>query len=139
VRLIQVPMLPWGAYLPGLRVLARTPGAPGEGDDVPVSPAAVLALHGQLMAPQERERCRRVLAALTPRQSEVLRAFAGGGTPQDVAESLYITLKTVDSHKTAILAECRLAWAMPADHWLDYHFLRERFGWFFESRGTPAA
>jgi CRISPR-associated protein Csx14 len=79
-----------------------------------------------------------VVAALTPRQVEVLRAFACGGSPQDVAETLCVTLKTVDSHKTHILAECRAAWALPDDHWLDYHFLRERFAPFYDAPGMPA-
>lgn len=120
VRLIQVPMMPWGAYFPTLRSLAQ--GGPNE----------VLAAQGQMIDAAERARCQQVVAALTPRQEEVLRAFAAGGAPQDVAERLSITLKTVDSHKTAILAECRCAWGLPDDKWLDYHFLRDRFRRFFE-------
>jgi CRISPR-associated protein Csx14 len=120
VRLIQVPMMPWGAYFPALRSLAQ--GAPNE----------VLAAQGQMIGAAERARCQQVVAALTPRQVEVLRAFAAGDSPQDVAERLNITLKTVDSHKTAILAECRNAWGIPEGEWLDYRFLRERFRRFFE-------
>lgn len=121
VRLIEVPMLPWGAYLPRLRTLAQP------------LPNGVLAAHGRIMDRQERARCRRVIAALTPRQEETLRAFAEGGSPQDVAEELCVTLKTVDSHKTVILAHCRAAWELPPDHWLDYHFIRERFSSYWAS------
>jgi len=119
VRLIQVPMMPWGAYFPVLRSLAQA------------SPGEVLAVQGQMMDAAERARCQQVMDALTPRRVEVLRAFAAGSSPQDVAESLNISLKTVDTHKTAILAECRNAWGLPEDARLDYRFLRERFRRFF--------
>jgi hypothetical protein len=39
-----------------------------------------------------------------------------------------ISLKTVDSHKTAILGECQVAWSLPEEAWLDYHFLHDKFG-----------
>ena len=91
-------MMAWGAYLPVLRSWAQP------------TPSSVLAAHGKVMDRQERERCRRVVAALTPRQKDALRAFAEGGSPQDVAEALCVTLKTVDSHKTVILTQCRIAW-----------------------------
>ncbi|MFZ5917327.1 MAG: CRISPR-associated ring nuclease [Chloroflexota bacterium] len=119
VRLIQVPMMPWGAYFPALRSLAQA------------EPDRVMALQGQMMDAAEHERCQQVVAMLTPRQADVLRAFAAGGSPQDVAEALSISLKTVDSHKTAILAECRCVWRLPEDTWLDYRFLWERFRRFF--------
>lgn len=119
VRLIQVPMMPWGAYFPVLRSLAQA--TPGE----------VLAVQGRIMDAAERTRCQQVLNALTPRQVDVLRTFAAGKSPQDVAEALDITLKTVDSHKTVVLAECRNAWGLPDDTRLDYRFLRDRFRRFF--------
>jgi CRISPR-associated protein Csx14 len=121
VRLIQVPMMPWGAYFPVLRSLAQA--TPGE----------VLAVQGRIMDAAEQARCQQVVSALTPRQVDVLRAFAAGGSPQDVAEALDITLKTVDSHKTVVLAECRNAWGLPDDTRLDYRFLRDRFRRFFTS------
>ena len=119
VRLIQVPMMPWGAYLPGLRALSEA------------SPAEVLAARTQTLDAGERARCQQVVEALTPRQAGVLRAFAGGGSLQDVAESLSISLKTVDSHKTVILDECRAAWGLPEGERLTYRFLREQFGRFY--------
>jgi CRISPR-associated protein Csx14 len=67
---------------------------------------------------------------LTARQKEVLAAFARGEKPDQVASQLHISPKTVDSHKTAILAECRLAWDYPDDAWLDYHFLADKFALF---------
>ena len=125
VRLIQVPLMPWGAYFPALRSLTRP------------TPGQALSVRGQMLDAGERARCQQVLARLTPRQAEVLRAFAAGGSPQDVAEELYISLKTVDTHKTAILAECRAAWGMPEGERLTYHFLKERFARFRAQEAPP--
>lgn len=69
---------------------------------------------------------------LTARQLDVLRSFAEGSTPQDVAEQLCITIKTVDAHKTTILAECRNIWNLPEQEHLSYHFLRDKFARYFE-------
>ncbi|MBN1813836.1 MAG: histidine kinase [Anaerolineae bacterium] len=122
VRLIQVPLMPWGAYFPALRGLA------GSG------PADVVAAQVQWMDAAERERCQRVVERLTSRQLDVLRAFAGGQNPQEVAERLSITVKTVHAHKTVILSECRNAWELADEAALTYHFLREKFGRFFHGR-----
>lgn len=120
VRLIQVPMAPLGAYFPGLQALAR-----------PVLPAAP-ARPADGLDEVERARCLAVLGRLTPRQREVLGGLAGGLAPQEVAERLGISLKTVDTHKTAILGECRSEWALDEAQTFDYHFLRNRFGAFVE-------
>lgn len=119
VRLIQVPLVPWGAYFPGIRALLAT------------SPAQVIMAQQHMLDETERARCEQVLARLTDRQCEVLRAFADGGAPQEVAEQLSISLKTVDSHKTQVLAECRVAWNLPEGSRLEYGFLREKFGRYF--------
>ncbi len=120
VRLIRVPVVPWGVYFPQLRQLAQ------------VSPGQVLAAQALLLNEKDRHRCQAVIEHLTPRQCEVLRAFAQGASPQEVAEALCITLSTVDDHKKVILAECRNAWEMGENTWLTYHFLREKFGPFFQ-------
>lgn len=88
-RLIRVPVMPWGSCFPALRELTRLSVS---GD--------VLAGPYQLMDAVDRARCRVVLVALTERQQEVLRAFAAGLSPQQVAEKLHISIKTVDTHKT---------------------------------------
>jgi len=119
VRLLQVPLVPWGAYLPALRALAQ------------VSPLEVVAAQTRWLDSAGRARCRAVVEQLTPRQSDVLRAFAGGQNPQEVAETLCVTVKTVHAHKTVILSECRNAWELGQDARLDYHFLREKFGRYF--------
>jgi CRISPR-associated protein Csx14 len=115
VRLIQVPIVPWGAYFPALRDLTRPP-------------AQIIAAQTAHLDEAERARCRAVVARLTRRQMDVLRSFAAGLPPQEAAEALGISLKTVDSHKTAILGECRVAWSLPEEAWLDYHFLHDKFG-----------
>ena len=116
-KLIQVPMMPWGSYFPALRQLTR-----------PVTHEQdVLAEPRRLLDYGEEARKAAVLRQLTERQKEVLRAFAEGLHPQQVADRLFISVKTVDSHKTVILAECRNAWAMPEETWLDYRFIMEKF------------
>jgi len=87
VRLIQVPVVPWGAYIPALRDLARPP-------------AQVIAAQTAWLDAGERACCQAALEHLTGRQREVLREFALGHSPQEVAERLNISLKTVDTHKT---------------------------------------
>jgi len=119
VRLLQVPLVPWGAYLPALRALAQA------------SPMEVVAAQTRWLDGAERARCQTAVAQLTPRQADVLRAFADGQSPQEVAETLCVTVKTVHAHKTVILGECRNAWEFPEDARLDYHFLREKFGRYF--------
>lgn len=116
-RLIRVPMMPWGSYFPALRQLARPTDAERD----------VLAAPRAAMDYAEEARKTAVLQKLTDRQTDVLFAFADGLNPQQVAERLFISIKTVDSHKTVILAECRNAWDLPEAEWLDYRFLADKF------------
>ena len=119
VQLIQAPIMPWGAYFPALRALALT---------------SMQAVQEQLrrVAAIDEPQCRQVWERLSPRQRDVLRTFARGMRPDEVATHLNITLNTVNTHKTAILSECRVAWNLPDDAPLDYRFLRERFAGFLE-------
>ncbi len=110
VRLIPIPFAPWGVYFPALRALAR-----------PFSPPPSLT-------PEDAARCAAIWERLTERQREVLRALASAASLQEAAERLGMTLKTLDSHKGQILAECRVEWAIPEGTRLTYHFLREKFG-----------
>jgi len=119
VRLIQVPISPWGAYFPGLKELIGAPSS------------RVIAAQTQWLESEDRARCRRIVERLTERQKAVLQLFAAGRTPQEVAEALSVSLKTVDTHKTNILAECHNEWATPPGGRLDYHFLREKFALYF--------
>jgi CRISPR-associated protein Csx14 len=119
VQLIQAPIVPWSTYFPALRALALT------------SMQAVQEQLQRLIAIDEPQ-CRQVWERLSPRQRDVLRAFAKGMRPDEVANHLNITLNTVNTHKTAILSECRVAWNLPDNAPLDYRFLRERFAGFLE-------
>lgn len=110
VRLIPVPMAPWGSYFPALRQLTQ--------------PAAAQTT----LSPADMSRCDTVWAHLTDRQRDVLLTLAEGHLPQEAADALGITLNTLDSHKTHILAECRVAWALNDDKHLTYHFLHDTFG-----------
>lgn len=125
VCLIQVPLAPLGVYFPALQAAAR--------------PADAVRQHIRPMDEIERRRCQAVWDRLTPRPRAVLCALAQGLTPQEVAEQLHISLKTVDAHKTIILAECRNEWAFEDEQRLNYHFLREKFGPFFLQDSTLAA
>jgi CRISPR-associated protein Csx14 len=116
VRLIEVPFMPWGAYFPGLQELAR------------VSSQQVIASRVKVLDRAEQQRRQAVLARLSPRETDVLRAFAEGLKPQEVAAKLSIDVRTVNTHKTEVLAECRVQWGLPEDYWLDYRFIREKFG-----------
>jgi len=122
VQLIQTPIVPWGAYFPALRTLAQT------------SMEAASAQLRQFTA-SEDPLCRQVYDRLSPRRQEVLRAFATGLRPDEVAARLHIELSTVNTHKTTILAECRNAWGLPEDATIDYRFLREHFAGFVQRLG----
>lgn len=115
--MVEVPMMPWGSYFPVLRMLTMPNTA---GNDVMAAPR-------ELMNYGEQARKRAVLDQLTKRQKEVLYAFAEGLDPKQVADKLFITVKTVDSHKTVILAECRNAWDLPDEQWLNYQFIADKF------------
>jgi CRISPR-associated protein Csx14 len=122
IQLIRVPIVPWGTYFPGLRALAQ-------------APQSVVAAQMEWLTAGHERQCRQVLEHVTERQRATLLAFARGSAPQDVAEALGITLHTVNSHKTAILAECRIAWGLGEEERLDYRFIRERFERYLRQQG----
>jgi len=119
VTLVQAPLAPWGTYFPALRALAQTP-------------SQVAAQQFGWLRTADDSLCRQVYDQLTPRQRDVLRAFAAGMRPQEVAEQLVVSLATVNTHKSAILAACRQVWGIDEGTPLDYHFVRERFAGFLE-------
>lgn len=114
VCLVRVPVLPLGQYFPWLRAGASAEALAG--------PAPDAALHA---------RCRRVDAALTPSQRDVLRALARGCTPQDAAAELHLQVSTIHAHKTPIFERCREVWELPPDAPLDYRWLRDAFKSYF--------
>lgn len=82
---------------------------------------------------QERKRCAIVVDNLSSAQRKVLRAFAKGLRPQQVAKELCIAPATINTHKTTIFEHCRNAWSMPTKEPLDYRFLATKFGNYFAS------
>ncbi len=115
VQLIEVPYAPWGQYFPNLPISPQEP--------------AQAVLHAQIQEKdaEKHQYCRGVIAQLTGRQHDVLRAFASGLSPQEVADELNISIKTVDAHKTKILEICREIWLVPEDKRLGYNFLYREF------------
>lgn len=51
---------------------------------------------------------RKLTEGLTPRESEVLELIANGKTNQEVADALFISVKTVETHKANILGKLGL-------------------------------
>ncbi|MGH2507854.1 MAG: CRISPR-associated ring nuclease [Ktedonobacteraceae bacterium] len=82
---------------------------------------------------QERTLCAKVANNVTPAERKVLRAFAKGLRPQQVANELCITPATVNSHKTKIFGHCHTAWDIPDEERLDYRFLAAKFANYFAS------
>ena len=116
ITLMEAPIAPLGSYFPAIRALAS------------LTPEDVLYRQTKRMDDEGRERCREVWRRLTSRQREVLRAFAQGMTREAVAAHLGASVRTVDSHKSRILDECRIAWGLDEGERLDYHFLYREFG-----------
>ncbi|GEM_PF-177978 len=127
VRLIEVPLVPWGAYFPALRELASA------------SAVELRQAQVQHLDSQHRQRCQQVWERLTPRQRDTLRAFADGLYPEEVAERLSISVRTVDSHKSRILEECRIAWGLDDHRRLDYQTLHRFFAGFFAAQPMPVS
>ncbi len=119
VRLIRVPAPAWGSMFPVLR--------PQYADA-----SQALQRQGSAADALERRRCREVDVQLTTRQRAVLRSFAGGKNPQEVAAELNISTATVHSHKGAIFQLCLAAWELAPDTRLDYRWLAEKFGDYWE-------
>lgn len=115
VRLVPVPLTPLGAYFPALRSLVHPQ---------PTTP------------PDDAARCAAVWARLTDREQAALCVLANGARPQEAADILNVTLKTIDTFKTKILAECRIAWELPEDEHLTYHFVREKFGMWVKKKDS---
>lgn len=112
------------ADMSGVRLIrVRLPGLPaGRAAASPMPPP---------LDPADFTRCREVNELLRGRPRDVLRAFAQGLTPQQVADQLCITLGTVNDHKTTILQHCRNVWNLELATRIDYRWLREKFARYF--------
>jgi len=120
VSLIEIPFVPWRTYFATL---------PEQED---TSARAILRSQVAQIDAQEKKRCKQVEQALTKAPLKVLRAFAKGMNPQQVADALYISPSTVSTHTSKIFQECRIAWEMPENQPLNYYFLREKFDNYFD-------
>jgi DNA-directed RNA polymerase specialized sigma24 family protein len=117
VRLVAVPLLPLGMIAPNLQAAASA------------TPEQIIGERRQMLTAQELKRCEDVLRRLTPRQRQVVQAFAHeGATVDGVARAFHVTEATLNTHKTRIFEECRIAWGLPQDEKLTHYFLREAFG-----------
>jgi CRISPR-associated protein Csx14 len=100
-----------------------------------LSPAAsareIIRAQEELAEAEEHERCERIVSQLTPRRLEVLMAFAEGLHPAEVAERLSITIPTVSTHTSVLLALCRDTWSIRERERLDYRFLQLKFARYF--------
>jgi RNA polymerase sigma factor (sigma-70 family) len=74
--------------------------------EVLVSPAEAVALAREVALRESRERdVRRAVAELTPREREILNAFAEGLSDKQIAERLSIGDKTVRNHVASLLSK----------------------------------
>jgi len=71
-----------------------------------LSPSLSERLLGHHMEPDQNPT--RLFSALTPRQREVLQLVAEGKSAKQIAEMLYISVKTVEFHKKHLMDELRV-------------------------------
>ena len=126
VRLIPVPLARMSEAIRSQMMAVRS----SEADSL--SAREIIRTQEELAEAEERRRCEYVIRLLTPRQLEVLQAFANGLHPSEVAERLSISSPTVSTHTTVLLSLCREAWPLKARERLDYRFLQLVFGRYFK-------
>ena len=67
------------------------------------------ALGARLVAADAEERARAEADPLTDREREVLRLLALGHTNQEIAKSLFLSVRTVETHRAHIMQKLRLS------------------------------
>jgi two-component system response regulator NreC len=67
------------------------------------------ALGARLVAADAEERARAEADPLTEREREVLRLLALGHTNQEIAKSLFLSVRTVETHRAHIMQKLRLS------------------------------
>lgn len=117
VNLIESPFVPWSAYFPNLSQQSDT---------------AQVTRHSHMaeMDTLERFRCEQVIAQTKGRQLDILRAFARNLSPQEVANELILSIKTIDTYKTVLLSLCSNAWNKKPGS-LDFRFLQSHFAGYY--------
>jgi CRISPR-associated protein Csx14 len=71
---------------------------------------------------EQQQRIHELFERVTLTQRRVLHLFIRGLTPQEVAQELGISIKTVSSHTTALLRESRNIWNISEHKKVDYRF-----------------
>jgi two-component system, NarL family, response regulator NreC len=66
-------------------------------------------LGARLIAAEEKERVRAEEDPLSDREREVLRLLALGHTNQEIAKMLYLSVRTVETHRAHIMQKLRLS------------------------------
>ncbi len=66
------------------------------------------ALGARLISAEEEERAATEADPLSDREREVLRLLALGHTNQEIAEMLYISVRTAETHRSHIMQKLRL-------------------------------
>jgi predicted ATPase/DNA-binding CsgD family transcriptional regulator len=89
-----------GAALGDAGLAARAAGRALNQDDVRAGADSVIAA----AAEAERTRLRRG-AGLTPREREILELLADGKTDREIAETLFVSRRTINSHVASILGQ----------------------------------
>ena len=124
VRLIEVPLARLGQSILSQALDQNT------------SARALIRSQNEQAEAEEREHCKYVVANATPRQLDVLKAFAKGLHPEEVAEQLCIAPPTVSTHTTALLELCYDAWPPREKERRDYRFLQVKFANYDELKYT---
>jgi CRISPR-associated protein Csx14 len=119
IKLIEVPFVPWGDYFPHLSQMT---------DSAQATQHAQMAL----LDAQDRAKCAEVMQQATKAQQSVLRQFSSGLAPQQIAEHLGISTRTVYSHTQKLLGLAHNAWYIPLEERIDYHFLYQKFARYFD-------
>jgi two-component system, NarL family, response regulator NreC len=66
-------------------------------------------LGARLIAAEAEERARREEDPLSEREHEILRLLALGHTNQEIAETLYLSVRTVETHRAHIMQKLRIS------------------------------
>ncbi len=89
--------------------------------------------HDQATRKEQFKRCDTVVEMASSVERKVLRLFARGLNPQQVAAELEREIKTIDSHKTKLLGYCYEVWQINEKK-LTYRFLQEQFADYFKEK-----
>src|SRR5262249_38298074 len=93
----------------------------------------VISTQAERETRERHAKCRAVVEETSPAQRKVLRAFARGLHPQQVATELDRDITTISTHTNRLYSICRNVWDIPEDHPMNYHFLHQMFSGYFVS------